>query len=796
MHAPPRFDPRFVLRLLDACEELPRPVVLVLDDLHQLAGTPAMGSLAEATRRGLGNLHLVIATRMDPPLPLQRLRLSDELTEIRGEDLAFNAPECVQLLGHYDLVLRPEQLHTLLHRTEGWATGLRLAALALLASHDVDRAVAELAGDHRNVADFFVEEVLDHLPTDVVDFLLDTCVPRRICAGLATTLTGRRDAQAVLTELERDNLFVVALDGRRAWYRYHHLFGDLLRHRLVANNPDRVRELHLVCASWFAEHDDHLETAWHLAEAAAWGDLARYTTRCAAANLLGVERHALVQLLHRMPGWLVLRDPDAATAAAIAAYGEYDLQALRGHVAEARGMQHVLGGLDAQVVDAVLTTLEALAAWMDGDAELQAETATAALDRLGRLTTAALPALPAYRGKLNIVLGIGRMWSGHLDEADEVLTHTERSFAAQDGVPPVLSVHLHSNLAVLRAFQGRLREAQREADIALSVAERSGWLFLAQSGMALLAEAVIAMVRGEYERCAEVVERARASLLDLQDPFALAALVLVQARVELATGKVAAAAATLAQLRTGPHSWRLPWFLQRWSELVELEIALAAGDADRRDALQEHLENSWDSARPEAHRISLVARAHVAANRPEQALAVLECITQSAPRDLIPTVDGWVVCALAHDRLRQDADALEALERALDLAEDEGIVRPFLLSGHRLAVLLERQQQVHNDHQAFVQRLLSRFGSEANHTVVPALPLVEPLTNRERSVLQLLPTMMSNSEIADQLSVSVNTVKVHLKSLYRKLGVKTRRQAVVRARALGLIEAGSVVVPA
>ncbi len=793
MVPPPRHDPRFAGFVVDACQELPAPVVLVVEDLHQLSGSAAMASLAELTRRGLGNLRLVISTRTDPTLPLQRLRVGDQLTELTADDLAFDASEAVALLAQYDLHLSPGQLGTLLERTEGWAAGIRLAALSLSTRPDVETAVQELAGDHRDVADFFVEEVIDQLPRHLTEFLLDTCLPRRICADLANALTGRYDGQMVLADLERHNLFVVALDDRRSWYRYHHLFGELLRHRLAATSPRRVRELNLLAAGWFAGHEEPMQAAAHLADAGAWSDLARFVTRSAGVNLLGVERHTLVEVLQRVPDELVRDDPEMATAAAVACYARYDVQGLHAHVARARALQHRLTGLEAAIVDAVLTTLEAIGAWLDGDAEVQSAAATAALGKLGRLGPAAVPALSTYLGGAGVVLGMGLLWTGRLDQAEAALGKATKALESEPAVPPVLAVHLHGNLAVLRAFQGRLREARREAEAALARAERSGWLFLPQSAMALLAEAVVALVRGEDERCGATLERCRTSLADLEDRFALATLALVQARLEVTTGRPEAAAATVRDFRSGARDWRLPWFLQRWLEIVDLEIALTAGDPDERDDLLRRLEGGWESARPEAHRVALVARGHLHANRPKEALRLLEPVTAGPAPDVVPAVDAWVVTALAHDRLRDDAEAIAALQRAVALAEEESVVRPFLLSGGRMRVLLERQRQVHPGQEAFVRRLLTALGADPSG--LEPRPLLEPLTQRERSVLTLLPTMMSNGEIADELCVSVNTVKVHLKSLYRKLGVTSRRHAVARARELALVDDGAPSVP-
>ena len=779
-------EQQFVSRLLRACDEQPGPVALVLDDLHQLIGTPSMATLAEATRRGLGNLHLVISTRADPPLPLQRLRLEDRLTELRAADLALDRAETALLLAQHDLHLEPGQLDSLLASTEGWAAGIRLAALWLRDKDDVDQALAELAGDHRTVADYFSEEVLGRLTPDMSRFLLRTSLPRRICADLANSLTGRDDSQQVLARLERENLFVVALDDRRSWYRYHHLFGDLLRHRLATEAPADQEDLHRLAADWFAGHGDLVESARHLAGAGAWKELARFVIRAAGAEILGVERLALADLLGRMPPDLVLNDPEVATAAAVGAYARYDAPSVHAHVARARDLLDTRVPADVGLTEAVLVTLEAIAAWIESEPEREVTFAQESMARLSRFTTADMPALPAYRTGATIVLGMGLLWSGRLDEADTALMSTLRAVTEAQVMTPVLAVHLHGHLGALRAFQGALREAERETRTTLEVAEESGWLYLPQSATAYLAEGLIRLVRGEYEDCAESIERGLACIGELPDRATETGLTLARARLDLSIGDASTALAALARLRRRSNGWRMPWFLARWCDVVEMEAALAGADPEARAAALGRLRSDWGRARPEAHRVVLVARALLADNEPEESLAVLGQVTTAPGTDLVPAVEAWLLTALAHDRLRNDADASAALLRALTLAEPEGIARPFLLAPERTRALLLRHQQLTGRHQEFTERLLERVGkSQAQGRT--DLDLLEPLTNRERSVLLLLPTMMSNNEIADELFVSVNTVKVHLKSLYRKVGVGNRRAAVARARELGLL---------
>ena len=793
MTAPPTFDRRFVTGLLTACEALSGTTALVLDDGHELVGTPALRSLADALRRGTGSLRPVLSTRADLPLPLQRLRLAGQLTELRTADLGLDDTEAVSLLERQGIQLSPGQLETLMDRTEGWAAGLRLAALSLQGRGDLDVAVGELAGDLRAVADYFVEEILARQPPDVTAFLLDICIAKRVTADLADTLTGRIDGQRVLEQLERDNLFVVALDERRGWYRFHHLFADVLRQRLSVEDPQRRRRLHQRAATWFADHGDPLESARHLAAARCWRRLAHLVLRDAGAEVLGVERLAVAELLRAIPAQESTVDPEVAASAAVRCYIEDDAAGVLANVARARNLLSSLGARDAEVTEAVLSTFEALAAGLDDDAERQIVTGDRALLLLGMVSSVELPALEAYRSAATIVLARGTLWAGRLDEAQALLERAASALAAPAARTPVLSVQVHANLALLKALRGHLRGAAQEADLAMGVAERSGWLFLPQSATAFLARAVVHLGRAEPAQCSVAVERGRSCVGGLPDRFTATALALVRARLDLATGKVTAARAALAALRRQAAGWTMPRFLDTWCSVVEAEARLAAGDTVMvRLAMQPTHPAQRSHQRPEAQRAVLSARACLADNRVQECLDTLLPWRLEAPPDLVPAAEVWLLVALAQDRLRHDAEAQAALARALDIAAPEGIARPFLLCGPRVGVLLEYYQQNQRGHRLFVALLLEKLHRGQGPGAVPALH--EPLTDRERSVLMLLPTMMSNTEIADELFVSVNTVKVHLKSLYRKLGVSNRRQAAAWARDLDA--AGSPDTPA
>ncbi|MGQ1837129.1 LuxR C-terminal-related transcriptional regulator [Kocuria turfanensis] len=789
LHPPSAHDPRFVSVLVEACTALPGPRVLVLDDAHLIAGTPAEQSLAAVVRRGLGGLRLVVATRTAPGLPLQRLRLEGRLTELRAGDLEFDAEESAQLLRAHGVVLPPAQLAALLEKTEGWAAGLRLAALSLESSGDLGAVVEQLAGDQRAVADYFVQEVLDGQDPELTGFLLDTCVVHRISGDLADALTGRADGRLLLGRLARANLFVVALDDRGEWYRCHQLFGDLLRHRLRTQAPERRQELHRRAAAWFAARGELLEAARHLRAAEDWTALARFVLRSAGAEMLGTERAALVALLADVPVDLVTRHAEVAAATTVASYAEYDAGGLASRIARARALLPGLPPRDAQLTEAVLTTLEALLAWMHADAAAQVRSSEQALRRLEDVLPEEMPAVPVYRIAATTVQAMGRLWSGELGEAETALRRTIRAVSARQAMTPVLALHLHGNLAVLEAMGGRLHAARRDVDIALAVAEESGWTFLPQAATAYLAESLIRLLEADTEACAAALARGLACVGNLRDRYAETGLSLVGARLEVSRGDLRAARAGLAQLRRRTADWAMPRFLGQWCTLVEAEVLLAEGHPEEVAHLLAAARPAAAGERPHAHRLVLLARSRLVAGRPQECLQVLQPLLEHPPEDRGPATDLWVLAALAHDRLREDAPAQAALDRALTVAAPEGIARPFLVAGDGALRLLERHGRAHPSHGGFAAHLIERLGGAARPAAPPGP--AEPLTNRERSVLQLLPTMMSNSEIAGELYLSVNTVKVHLKSLYRKLGVGTRRQAVLRAGELGLLGGSS-----
>lgn len=774
----PVLDERFVTRLLDAWDALPQPVVLLLEDVQVLDGSGGARSLADAVRRGPDYLPLVVSSRTEPDLQLHRLRLADSVTEIDGGDLAFTLDEAAELFARSGVHLDDGQLLQVLDRTEGWAAGLRLAVLLLQDQPDLDAALARLTGDHRPIADYFAREVLDQLAPDLLDFMVRTCVTTPLDAGLAQALTGREDSRALLEHLRHERLFVVPLDEQGRWYRYHHLLSGVLQQRLAALPQGVERELHRRAAGWWRDHGDDLQAARQLAAAGDWHVLAVLTCTSAGALVFDVGRTALAGVLVGLPAALRTRDPWVAAAAAFGAYGVYDAAAVRDHLAEAREALSLVSDDEHSVLEALLMVLDTVAAWLEDDLERQVATAPVAIGRLAVLSSATVPALATYRAAARSVLGMAQLWSGQLAQAEATLGAVARALVTDPEPNALRSVHVEGALGVIAAIQGRLRDAESHGREALRIAEESGWLYLPQAARGHLALAMVQLSRSECAPCRETLDRAGACLHALPNRFISTALGITEARLRVSDGDIAGAETTMARLRGMLATWQPSAYLLHACDAVDAEIAVARGDAELVVA------RFTARGRPASvYEVTVLARAELLVGDPAQALELLAPLHAAPPAELARAVDLWLLTAVARDAMGEVDDACSAVSEAVELAADEGLSRPFLLLRDQVTHLLHKDRSRIRRHPEFVGQLLDlleRFPPAAA-TDLPQL------TERELSTLQLLPTMMTNAEIADALYVSVNTVKSHLKSLYRKLGVAGRREAVVIARELGML---------
>ncbi|HEU4946335.1 MAG TPA: LuxR C-terminal-related transcriptional regulator [Kribbella sp.] len=774
LRAPADIDQSFLTQVTIGLNALPRPFVLVLEDVHEVRSRAALASLDQLIATMPAQLRLVIVTRADPALALHRLRVAGELTEIRQAALAFTNAEAVELFAQHRLDLTEAEVEQLLARTEGWAAGLRLAALSLQGRADpLDRtaAIAHFAGDNRAVVDYLMAEVLARQPAPLRRFLLLTSVVERIDAGLADALTGGRDGARSLDALERAGALVVALDGARDWYRYHRLLIEMCRHRLAVETPEQVAVLHSRAARWFASHHEPVEAVRHAMEARDWPFLGQTVVRQAGALVFGHQGRAMRDLLRDLPEEAVAGDAWLACAGALAWHDEADRPELERQLAR---VELLLSGTDAhesRPVGMVLALLRSAAAREQYDLVAATAHSARALELAAGISSMEVPALPQYVAFAHVLRGASLTWQGKLIAAESHL----RQATIPRPVPGVPDwedavVLARAYLSLVLAMQGSSLEAHVQAEAALDIADRAGWTDDVQSAAAHLALVLVHWQQADRLGC-EVALRQASRLLERKpDRLLDVSRRLAEVRLLIDDAALGPAGTAISEVRRLVAKLPQIDFLTRWLSLVQAEADLAAGHHEQ--VLLALRDSAGGGDGQSTYAGILCGRALLGLGRPQGALDAVAPVI-AGPTTGIRAVEAWLVTAEAQDGLRRDGAALSALDRALECAAPEQILRPFSSAVPRLGPLLQRYRTVAGRYAATVDRILA---------VEPALPvtLPDPLTDRELSVLQLLPTMMSNSEIASELFVSVNTVKAHLKSLYRKLGATTRREAVLR----------------
>ncbi len=740
------FPTDVALELRAALLRAPRRVVLVLDDAHLLRG-PARALVSTLATEGGAGLGLVVASRSDPDLPLGRLRVEGRLGELRLADLAFTADETAALLAQYGVALSPEQLTRLLERTEGWAAGLRLAALSLQAEPDPDRFLADFAGDDHAVADYLSSEVLALQRPVVRDFLLRTSVAERICGGLADALTDGAGGARMLAELHQGGLFLQPVDRHATWFRYHPLFAELLRARLAVERPALTPDLHARAARWLAGRGLGREALAHVLQAGDVPGLADLLADGWLDLLQGGQAPETVVAAARLrPG-----DRRLAVAAAGACLGAGDAVAAEAALAAAGD------GPDDEV--AALGAL--LRARARGDVSGARRAAARLLEAAPEPVPDAVPADGARRSLALMHLGITEFGAGSPAAAADALDAA--AALAVDVRRERVMLECIGRSAAIELLWGRLSRAEAAATSAISLAEPAGWERTAAAAWAYATLAAVHWLRDEPVEAERRADAAAASAYAAADVPASHAARMIRAHLAAARGDQARARAMLHPVLAAlPTSGLL---LHRWRD--------ALGPAP------------WEADRDHEGTDPLVAAAaRLSGGDALSALRRAEAVLASEP-DLHPTrrVHAWLVAAVAQQAMGDLRAASEAVERALEVAAPEDLRRPFADGGAAVRNLLQRHATLPTVHPVVVAELIDGL----ERVSAPPAGLLEPLSSREREVLRLMPTLLPNTEIAGELFVSVNTVKTHVKSIYRKLEVSSRREAVARARQLHLL---------
>jgi LuxR family maltose regulon positive regulatory protein len=775
----PRVDDSYVRRIANGIGRLPGPVVLVLEDLHEIDNPQVLTSLAFLLRHPVPQLRLVVTTRMDPALPLHRLRSRGGLVEIRAPELAFDADEAAELLAGHDLPLTPAELEILLDRTEGWAAGLGLAAL-FLRERGTRAGLEEFAGNERTVAEYLAWEILDGQPPDVRRFLLQTSIADQVSGELADALTGGTHGHRTLEELAKSNALVVRLGVAHPWFRYHHLLVDLLRHQLRLETPDLVAELHLRAAHWHMQQGAELHAVRHAVAAQDWPLVGRLVVANAGARIASVDRRPLMDTLALVPVDQLSATAGLALSAALLAYDRQDYDAIPGLVARARTLLDLEDGDHRRPTEIVAHVLDTTVAREQGDMTALVEAGSAALTLLADVSSAHFPSAEQYRAIALNNAGVGLWWLGEFAPAD---AHLRSGMAAAESVGAGLTqLNAMGHLALLEAERGCLRDAAALASSGLDLAEERGWRSVLQIVPAYTALALTNLERNDLGEAEAAFESGLAAQRADPEPVQYFALRTAQVRILIARGETDAARLIANRIRLEIGGWSAPPVLERWLAIAEAEIELAAGDPD--EAVRQ-IGRARETPAMGPRLWICLARAHLALGESGKAEAILAPLHTSAP-DIATAVRAWLVTALVEDARRQNTRAIDALARAVALAEPEGMRRPFVgIEPSRVAKLLESYQWLAPQSSPFVAGLVN--GATSDRSVSAPTGATHDLTDRELDVLRYLPTMLSNADIAARMYVSVNTVKAHLRVLYRKLGVTQRREAVARAREMGLL---------
>ncbi|NLG46267.1 LuxR C-terminal-related transcriptional regulator [Gordonia sp. (in: high G+C Gram-positive bacteria)] len=720
-------------RLADWFAEHAPQSIVVLDDLHEVAGLPAVAQLLELCRSLPDGTTVVALTRHDPPWPLHRMRLSETLIEIRVAELRFDRADAAVLLDARSLGIGSEQVDALVAKTEGWAAGLRLASLGLRSANDPHRYIAELSGREGYIADYLMREVFSTLPSAWQDFLSRICVVDQLCPELATALGGG-DSSSLFTDLARLNVFVTEVVNHPGQYRIHPLLLDLLRSRI--NNAKDLRRAHRAAARWYRDQDLPMKALEHSLAAGEWQ---------ASAELVGT--HVLAWTMNRPPDWLIetlrsvprqhlLTHPGLAIGLAIAVAMTGRVDGINELIDAARQRTCLIEGRRRRRYEFLLDLIEFGLRRLLGDLD-------AVLDGFRRvcldvdvLSGLGLTDWDLIRRVLVGNIGTSELWIGERDCARQ---HLMEAAARDDHARtslPVLSAR--ANLAYLEWQDGHLSEAERLATRTIAELEEMHCSDAVQASAAYLALVGVAIDRDELGDADRWLRHAEGAV---REPHTTVVLVVHRAQLMMARRAVAEAA----------------------------EAAERAVDLAQVHAVPQHIVETASRVRTEV----LDGRSSL-----EQS----EAVRGRAVRGRI----GRLLDQAADER-RLRTERGESLDLALAEAVDLGFRKPFLDRGDALRELLAERVADRAEHGPFALDLLDRIPVLSGTMRGGDGCVVMPLSAREMDVLHHLLSPGTVAEIARDLYISVNTVKTHQRSIYQKLGVRGRREAISRARELRLV---------
>jgi LuxR family transcriptional regulator, maltose regulon positive regulatory protein len=755
--------------------------LLVLDDYHVIE-TPAIhGHLSFLLDHIPRHMHLIISSRADPPLHLARLRARDQLIELHESDLRFTRGEAVQFLNEtMGLPLLPEHIAALETRTEGWIAGLQLAALSLRDREDLSGFVRAFTGSHRFVFDYLMDEVFARQTERIQSFLIQTSILDQLNASLCNALTGGANSQAILEELERNNLFLTTLDDERGWYRYHQLFADVLRHRLTEKSPEALAELHLRASEWFENEGLVTGAVNHALAAHAWERVARLMENESESLRQRGEIATLAAWIQALPESVRRSYPGLCLTYAralvnVARYADAETFLLEA--------EHCLSG-DAQVNDPRVDSLRGKALALRAQFANTRSEFTQVIELAQRAEQLLPPDDISWRSGVSLILASALRFTSNWLRANE--TFQEAAALKESIGEYAIALYALSSRGEVLEAEGQLRQAAAQFEEVLRLARLWGIANAPVTGYAWVG---LGRVRWEWNELETALHDVQTGLERGQEAGIMDVLLrghLARARIRQAQGDMQEAFAALEEADAVAEKMGVAQ-VRDWIGALRAQAWLRGGDTDAAVDWAKHFAGPMEDVVFPSVPIAL-AKIWLAQGEPEKALPLLDHALQSAQTvgRLGNAIHILAVQAIVYHAQGGPEQAFAKLEQALELAEPEGYVRVFMDEGAPMRRLLHRML-TRSSAPHYVQWLLEALGDS-----VPAeLPITgnphESLSPRELEVLRLLADGATNKEIAHELVLTVNTVKRHISNIFGKLHVTNRVQAIAEARELNLL---------
>jgi LuxR family maltose regulon positive regulatory protein len=761
------------------------PVVQIIDDLHELQSADALAQLGHLVEVLPSSARVVLSSRRDPPIRLHRLRLADEIAEIRGASLLFTERETRELLAASEIGLSDAGVNALHQRTEGWAAGLRLAAISMSGHRDPERFVAEFSGTDRAIGEYLMAEMIERQPSGVQDMLLRTSLVDRINGELADLLAARSGCEQMLLELEEANAFVVSVDAAHTWFRYHQLLADFLRLELRRTSADEIQDLHRRAARWFADHGNVVEAVRHALAAGDWPDAARLVSDHSFRWVLDGQAGTIRTVLQAFPEGASADHPDLALAHAAAELNEGRLEEAAAQLALAESHVETMPPARRRRLVVAIASLRLAMTRRSGRFSEVIEEVELLDASIAGESNEQVAMDSELRGVALLNLGIVETWSGRLVDAERHLS--EGAALAQMIGRPYLEVGC-------RAHQGfpstlvSVATARERGHQAVALAERHGLDDRPILAPALGAIASIEIFMGEFEEGERWLRRAWEVASAYVEPATVVFLHVTTGMLHAGRGqhqsalKEFIAAAHAQSLMTGVHS--LAPLIAGWVAATQARM----GMPDEARATLTGFPDDGDQLGPIQNARAVI---YMTDGDPSTALDVVRDVRETMPQGC-PTftvVEAHLLAASAHLSLRNRPAAAAATEAALAAAEPDRLIFPFAMTAS--AELLDTLRAHKTAHSAFLADIHDLLrGSELSTSNGQRSPDIEELSPSELRVLRYLPTNMTRSEIASELCVSVNTVNTHFRNIYSKLGARDRSSAVHRAREVGLLSTG------